>query len=184
MSNEEAIKTQVNLLRGFYKIMVYPNRVECKCSECDLENYLFTLRNNLGYEPLFLTKLGIDMYHRASLIGFNSESGVQWFLVDPTYGQFFRNKKFSNYMFSNYKKFSLELLNNGYVECTIENIYSYLHGFMYSEAFNLNVDKDLVYNNIYNLLVKMHVLKNPNVSTGEKKEKIISKIFNRKKKSN
>ena len=42
------------------------------------------------------------------------------------------------------KLFSLELLNNGYVECTIENIYSYLHGFMYSEAFNLNVDKDLV----------------------------------------
>ena len=33
-------------------------------------------------------------FHRASLIGFNSEEGPKWFLVDPTYGQFFKKKKF------------------------------------------------------------------------------------------
>lgn len=156
MDNNSAIKKQVSLLKKHYNISTFPDSVECLCHECDLENYLFSLRNNLYYEQILLSKLGIDSpYHRASLVGFRADDGVQWFLVDPTYGQFFRNEKFANYMFSNYKDFSLELLDNGYVECTTENIYSYIHGFMFSKAFSDNIDTKIVYNNLYNILINM-----------------------------
>lgn len=156
MTNDEAIKRQVELLRKHYNIYIYPDDVQCFCHECDLENYLFSLRNNLHYEQILFSSLGIsEPYHRASLIGFKHDFGLQWFLVDPTYGQFFKNKKFCDYMFSNYKDFSLELLNNGYIECTIENIYSYIHGFMFSNAFSDDINTDLIYSNLYNILLVM-----------------------------
>ena len=108
MTNEEAIKKQVALLRKGYSIGIYPDYVPLMCNECALENDKFAYRNNLGFEEISLTRLGItEPFHRASLIGFNTPNGPEWFIVDPTYGQFFENKKFRNYMFDNYKDFSL-----------------------------------------------------------------------------
>ena len=37
-------------------------------------------------------------FHRSSLIGFNTTNGAKWFIVDPTYGQFYSNTAFYNYM--------------------------------------------------------------------------------------
>lgn len=187
MNNNSAINTQVSLLRKYYNISTYPDCVECFSHECDLENYMFSLRNNLYYEQILLSKLGIDNpFHRASLIGFNAEYGVQWFLVDPTYGQFFKNEKFANYMFSNYKDFTLELLNNGYVECTVENIYSYIHGFMFSKAFSDKIDTKIVYNNLYNILLNMEEINDYEVKMQLERKEAQSKkrrgLFKRKKK--
>jgi hypothetical protein len=187
MDNNSAIKKQVSLLRKYYNISTYPDSVGCFCHECDLENYIFSLRNNLYYEQILLSKLGIDNpFHRASILGFSADYGIQWFLVDPTYGQFFQNEKFANYMFSNYKEFSLELLNNGFVECTLENIYSYMHGFMFSKAFSDNIDTKIVYNNLYNILLNMKEINDYEVKRElELKEMQTKKrkgLFNKKKK--
>lgn len=159
MLHEKAIKKQVLLLRQFYNINLYPNFVDRKCIECDRENLKLAILNHLGYEQISLSNLGIpNPYHRASLIGFNTSGGPKWFIVDPTYGQFFENKLFKNYMFKNYKEFSFKLLNQGYIECTLSNIKSYIDGFIYSNAFTNNIDENLVYQKIEELLQSNNIV--------------------------
>ena len=137
MTNKEVIKKQVELLRNGYNIGVYPNVVEKLCNECDSENLKFTIVNRLGYEQINLNHLGIkEPFHRASLIGLNTTNGAKWFIVDPTYGQFYSNTAFYNYMIDNYEDFSNKILNQGYIECTPYNFTSYLNGFIFSGAFN------------------------------------------------
>jgi len=153
MTNEEIIKKQVSMLRKEYSIGVYPNYIPLLCNECDEENFKFTIKNDLGYEQIKLTNLGIsEPFHRASLIGFNTPNGPEWFIVDPTYGQFFQNKKFRNYMFDNYKEFSLKLLKQGYIECTLLNMLYYINGFVFSNAYRNDIDSDLVYKKVEDLL--------------------------------
>jgi len=159
MINEEIIKKQIELLRRGYDIPVYPKEIPLLCNECDIENFIFACRNGLYYEQIMLTNLGIDNpFHRASLIGFNNNDKILWFLLDPTYGQFFKYKKFRDYMFLYYYEFSQELLNNGYVECTLDNINSYINGFVFSKAFSNKINVDLVYNNFYSLLINNNVI--------------------------
>ena len=182
MDNNSAVKKQVDLLKEYYKIDIYPDFVNCLCGECDLENYMFSLRNGLYYEQIMLSNLGIvNPMHRASLLGFPSDNGIQWFLVDPTYGQFFRNENFANYMFSNHKKFCDELLNNGYIEYNLENIYTYIHGFMFSNAFSSEIDTKLVYNKLYEILLNMKELNDYEYSRKPEIKKKRKCLFNRKR---
>ena len=146
MKNEQKIIEQVKYLRNKYYIGIYPNEVEKMCNECDIENALFSDENNFAHISINLVNLGIpEPFHRASLIGLNTDNGPIWFIVDPTYGQFFENEKFKNYMISNYKKFSYKLLKQGYIECNIENMLSYINGFVLSNAYTFNINKDKVY---------------------------------------
>ena len=169
MTNEEAIKKQVALLRKGYSIGIYPDYVPLMCNECALENDKFAYRNNLGFEEISLTRLGIpEPFHRASLIGFNTSNGPEWFIVDPTYGQFFENKKFRNYMFDNYKDFSLKLLNKGYIECTLPNMMYYINGFIFSNAYRNDIDSNLVYQKVEELLFS-NVIVNKEVQETQKR---------------
>ena len=169
MTNEEAIKKQVNLLRKGYSIGIYPNYVPLVCNECALENDKFAYRNNLGFEEISLTRLGIsEPFHRASLIGFDTPNGPEWFIVDPTYGQFFENKKFRNYMFDNHKEFSLKLLKQGYIECTLPNMMYYINGFVFSNAYMNNIDSELVYKKVEELLFS-NVIVNKEVQETQKR---------------
>ena len=154
ISNEEAIKRQVSLLREGYSIGVYPEYVPLMCNECDSENMKFAYVNDLGYEQISLVRLGIpEPFHRASLVGFNTDNGPEWFIVDPTYGQFFENEKFKEYMFGNYEEFSNKLLNQGYIECTLPNMLSYINGFALSDAYCSDIDVDEVYQKVEELLL-------------------------------
>ena len=169
MTNEEVIKKQVDLLRKGYSIGIYPDYVPLVCNECALENDKFTYKNNLGFEEISLTRLGIpEPFHRASLIGFNTSNGPEWFIVDPTYGQFFENEKFRNYMFDNYKDFSLKLLKQGYIECTLSNMLYYINGFVFSNAYRNDIDSDLVYGKVEELLFS-NVIVNKEVYQTKKK---------------
>ena len=169
MTNEEVIKKQVALLRKGYSIGIYPDYIPLVCNECALENDKFTYRNNLGFEEISLTRLGItEPFHRASLIGFNTPKGPEWFIVDPTYGQFFENKKFRNYMFDNYKDFSLKLLNQGYIECTLPNMMYYINGFVFSNAYMNDIDSNLVYQKVEELLFS-NVIVNKEVQETQKR---------------
>ena len=169
MTNEEAIKKQVALLRKGYSIGIYPDYVPLMCNECALENDKFAYRNNLGFEEISLTRLGIpEPFHRASLIGFDTLNGPEWFIVDPTYGQFFENKKFRNYMFDNYKDFSLKLLNQGYIECTLPNMMYYINGFVFSNAYMNDIDSNLVYQKVEELLFS-NVIVNKEVQETQKR---------------
>lgn len=171
MGAEEAIKQQVLLLRTGYSIGIYPGDVPLLCNECDRENFKFAIVNDLGYEQISLTRLGIkEPFHLSSLIGFNSEDGPIWFLVDPTYGQFFKNNKFNRYMLTNHKEFSQKLLNQGYIICTLSNIKSYIDGFVYSKAFVNKVDVENVYNNLYDLLVSNKIITEENSYSSKKKK--------------
>ena len=120
MKLDKVIKTQVDLLRKGYNIKIFPEEVEKLCNECDKENFKFAIVNNLGYEQIRVHDLipGAP-FHRSSLIGFNTTNGAKWFIVDPTYGQFYSNTAFYNY-----------------IECTPYNFTSYLNGFIFSGAFN------------------------------------------------
>lgn len=165
MSNEEAIKKQILLLRDGYSIGVYPEEIQTLCNECAREILKFTIINNLGYEQISLTRLGIqEPFHIASLIGFNNKHGAEWFLVDPTYGQFFTNNNFKKYMLDNYKAFSLKLLQQGYIKCTLSNIKAYINGFIYSNAYQQNIDIKEVYNNLYNLFISNDIIKEKTTS--------------------
>ena len=169
MTNEEAIKKQVALLRKGYSIGIYPDYVPLMCNECALENDKFAYRNNLGFEEISLTRLGIpEPFHRASLIGFDTSNEPEWFIVDPTYGQFFENKKFRNYMFDNYKDFSLKLLNQGYIECTLPNMMYYINGFVFSNAYMNDIDSNLVYQKVEELLFS-NVIVNKEVQETQKR---------------
>lgn len=153
-SGESAVKKQVALLRKGYDIGVYPEYVPLVCNECDSENLKFSVVNETGYEQISLTRLGIpEPFHRASILGFNSPNGPEWFIVDPSYGQFFENVMFRNYMKNNYPDFSNSLLKQGYVRCTMDNVRSYFDGFIYSKAFCKKIDSDKVYDKVGDLLV-------------------------------
>lgn len=161
MDSKDAISKQVELLRNGYNILKYPNCVERMCVECDLENMKFADRNELGYANINFEHLGIpEPFHRASIIGFPTNKGPIWYLVDPTYGQFFENEKFKNYMFKNHKDFSDELLDKGFIECNLSNILNYINGFIFSNAFTSNINVEEVYNNIENLLVSNKIINN------------------------
>ena len=169
MTNEEAIQKQVELLRKGYYIRKYPDEIERVCNECDVQNFLFAGRNELGYETINLKCLGIpEPFHRASLIGFNAKEGPEWFIVDPTYGQFFENEMFKNYMFKNYKEFSLELLDKGYIKCSLLNMLCYINGFVLSGAYTTSVDKDKVYENVEELLLSQNIVNREINSTYDK----------------
>lgn len=153
-SGESAVKKQVELLRKGYDIGVYPEFVPLVCNECDSENLKFSVVNDIGYEQINLKRLGIDEpFHRASILGFNSPTGPEWFIVDPTYGQFFESKKFKDFMECYYDKFCEKILKQGYIKCTMENVKSYFDGFIYSKAFCKDVDSSKVYDKIGDLLV-------------------------------
>ena len=120
MNNEDIIKKYIKLLRNKYDMGLYPRYVERYCNECDLENFLFADKNNLGYEQIHFYNLGFkEPFHRASLIGFNTKNGPEWFIIDPTYGQFFENKYFKNYMFKYHNNFSISILKHGYIKCSL-----------------------------------------------------------------
>ena len=46
MTFEDAIKKQVEILRQFYKINIYPQEVNRMCIECNIENMKFADINN------------------------------------------------------------------------------------------------------------------------------------------
>lgn len=159
MTNKEVIKKQVELLRNGYNIGVYPNVVEKLCNECDSENLKFTIVNRLGYEQINLNHLGIkEPFHRASLIGFNTKDFPEWFIVDPTYGQFFESTKFKNYMFKYYQEFTTILLKDGFIENNISNILAYINGFIYGRAFTKSINEEEVYNNLQELLLSNSIV--------------------------
>ena len=175
MIKDKAIEKQVKLLREGYSIGIYPEYVPMLCNECDRENLKFTIVNNLGYDQISLTRLGIPKpFHLASLIGFNTYNRPEWFLVDPTYGQFFENKTFKNYMFDNYEEFTTTLLKQGYIECSKENIQAYFSGFIYSKAFEKNIDVLKVYENIQNLFLENNII-HEQIYTQSKSKKLIKK---------
>ena len=121
---------------GKYDLKQELGIVEKKCNECDIETFLFCGKLGLEYEQIKLDNIGIEVpFHRASLVGFSCLEGFKWYLVDPTYGQFFENKRFRDYMKNNYGLFSLELLDNGYIECNLVKMLAYINGFIYSNAY-------------------------------------------------
>lgn len=157
MKNEEVVKEYVENLRKEYNIKKYPNTVEKKCNECAQYNLLNV--PEFYYEHINLINLGITSpFHVASILGFEIENKIKWFIIDPTYGQFFENRVFRNYMFNNYKDFSERILEDGYIECTLSNMLNYINGFVFSGAYVNNVDEKLVYNNIKQLLIAQNIV--------------------------
>lgn len=150
MNNEDVeniLKEQIQLLRNKFGIGIYPEYIERVCTECDRMNMMYADTHNIGYLQINTKNLGItedSLYHISSLLGFNTIDGVIWYLVDPTYGQFFEKEKFRNYMLDKHKEFSLRLLKDGYIELNDNNLKSYLDGFIYTG----NYDKNDIYNRI------------------------------------
>ena len=152
MKPNEIIQKQVQLLRKGYKIGIYPNYVEKMCNECDAENFKFAVKNRLGYEQIHLTNLGfIEPFHRCSIIGIPQKNHIIWYIVDPTYGQFFEDTSFYNYMFTNYNNFSIEILENGFIECSPENLSIYINSFICGYPLIQN-DLETIYTNLLNLI--------------------------------
>ena len=164
MSNEEIISNNVEKMRLRYDIGKYPGDVKLMCNECALDCVQLADENGMLYSQISLTKLGIsEPFHKASLLETFDENGNNIrYLVDPTYGQFFGdhysgNSVFREYMFSNYSDFVNELLDKGYIECTLENIFYYIDGFVSSNAYVKDVDKESVYKNVERLLLERNV---------------------------
>ena len=155
MTYEEALVKQIEILREHFLIDKYPKRVERVCQECCGAMMHFCDRNNFDFVDITLEKLGMkEPTHFSSLVGFNTKNGVKWYLVDPTYGQFFENKEFKEYMFNNYKEFSDYILDKGYIECNLENMLAYANGFIQTNS----IDAIQVYKGLQDLLVSNNVI--------------------------
>lgn len=149
-----AITKQIELLRKYYSLGIYPEYIEKLCNECDIESFKFACNNSLAYEQIHLTNFGFnEPFHRCSLIGFFKNNIIEWFLIDPTYGQFFEDENFKNYMFSYHNDFSIKLLNQGFIEFSIENLLSYLDSFI----ANYEVNSTMLHQNIITLLKNMNI---------------------------
>lgn len=161
MDKEAMIKSHVDLVRSKYKIPSFPEEIPCLCSECDLENMRFADLYDYGYVHFKLSMFGINYpFHRASIIGFNSSNGPKWFLVDPTYGQFFKKEKFESYMAYYNTDFSIELLEQGYIECTLDNMLAYVDGFVNSGAYTKKLDEDIIHLKVKDFLIENKILSN------------------------
>lgn len=159
MREEQKLRQHIADMRKKYYISVFPGDVPCVCNECDWENMRFADLNDFGYDQILLSSFGInEPFHKASIIGYNTNTGPKWFIVDQTYGQFFKNKKFINYMAYNHAEFSNTLLEQGYIECNLENMISYIDGFASSNAFIKPLNTDLVYQRVYDFLLKNNVI--------------------------
>lgn len=168
-------------LKKFYDIGKYDIEkeigiVEKMCNECDEETWRFCGKYNYVYEQFRLDLIGINWpFHRASLVGFQTENYPKWYLLDPTYGQFFENEKFRNYMKSHYKEFSKELLEKGYIECNLTNMFSYINGFIYSNAYIEEVNAKVVYEKLEVFLLSNYIVNKDLKSTEMKLIKILKK---------
>lgn len=171
MTNEEKLKINiVEWIRNYYKIEKYPKKVEKLCNECAKDSAILAYKQGFVPEPINLTNLGIpEPFHRANLIGFNTENGPKWYIVDLTYGQFFyededekeeslKNNIFKNYMFNNYKEFSNTLLEQGYIECTLQNMLYYINGFALSNAYTNDINIKEVYEKVEQLLLSNNIV--------------------------
>ena len=157
MTPQEALEKLVYLIREYYHIDKYPNVVDKLCNECDIETFRFAMQNNLGYEQIHLTKLGLnEPFHRASLLGFNTDDNFVWYLIDPTYGQFFEDKEFKTYMFKTNPIFCNALLNDGFIKLSIENLLCYINGFIH--CYNKEINPNTIYENLYNLLKSTNII--------------------------
>lgn len=166
---ELMLKLHIEELRQKFRISSSFNDVPTVCNECDLLNMIFADLNGFGYVQIRLDHLGISSpYHKASLVGYNSETGPKWFLVDITYGQFFKNKKFNDYMYSRYSNFSDKLLSQGYIDFTIENMISYVDGFANSRAFTKVPNKETVLQIVHNFLLDNNIISDNNIKTRKK----------------
>lgn len=160
MDKELKLKAYISILRSKYNIPIFPEDVPCLCNECDLENMRFADLYDYGYEHIRLSIFGINHpFHRASLIGFNTDKEQKWFLVDPTYGQFFKKNKFAEYMSYYHTGFSIELLEEGYIECTLENMLAYVDGFVNSGAYTKKLNNDMVTQKVKDFLIEKKIIK-------------------------
>lgn len=161
MNKELKLRAFISILRSKYNIPTFPDDVPGLCNECDFESMKFADLYDYGYEQIKLSIFGINHpFHRASLIGYNSENGPRWFLVDPTYGQFFKKKKFLDYMAFYHTEFSIELLEQGYIECTLENMLIYVDGFVNSGAYTKKLDKTMVNQKVKDFLIDNNIINN------------------------
>ena len=157
MNTEEIIVNHVEDQRRRFQLGKYPDIVEKKCNECVIDSFVFASVPGMWHEEINTQRLGIsEPFHRASLIEFYNNGNPIWYLVDPTYGQFFVFVIFKNYMFENYNDFSVELLNKGYVPCNFENMLCYINGFVLSGAYAKDINKDEVYKNLEQLLLSIY----------------------------
>ncbi len=155
---EQVVKTLVNYLRNKYNIGIYSEdknakRIARVCEECKDELVKRWLNNEFGYEMLKIDFMEDEnAFHYSNLVGFETEDIPKWYIVDPTYGQFFERKKFRDYMFNHHREFSEKILQQGYIECNISNINAFISGFLYSKAFKGKIDYDDAFLKIENLL--------------------------------
>ena len=170
MDKEMKLKAHISILKSKYNIPTFPEDIPCLCNECDIENMRFADLYDYGYVHIKLSMLGINHpFHRASIIGFNSEEGPKWFLVDPTYGQFFKKNKFADYMSFYQTSFSIELLENGYIECNLDNMLSYVDGFINSGAYTKKLNEEIVIQKVKDFLIENNIIYNNKKKSRKKK---------------
>lgn len=133
------------------------NPDECrKCLEVNRDIILMGLEEDFYDFPIIFKEIGIlNLTHYATIL----TKGDQTFLVDATYSQFFCDTilddgsvilDLNNYLNSEEEQeFKDELVSNGFVLATRENIFSYVKGFVCAlNDQGYNLDLETIYNNL------------------------------------
>lgn len=156
-----------------------PSTRLCKESSCAVEDLCYFLA--IPCIQFCTSELGVTpLEHHFGILGFKTEQGQICFLVDLTYIQFSLDKynidapktqvipiispgKFMD------EAIKEELIKNGYLTLTEENITQYINGFIngYKSLYIENQNKNLlklekineqdVFNKLYNLFKKYHI---------------------------
>ena len=188
MTNKELIEKQVKYLREIFDIKkidlnnIKQYETPRVCFECVRKNNYFVEKEEIpGHEVLNINSIEIiEPLHYVSFIGFNTKKGPEWYIIDPTYSQFFENKIFKNYMLNHHKDFSIKLLEQGYIEVTLSNILSYINSFTLSNAYTNEIDIEKVYLNLKIFLETRKILRQNDII---KLDEIIEENFHSKQKS-
>lgn len=162
MDSKEELKGIVERVRRCYHIDVNDPNLCRKCLEVNRDIILNGIEKDFYDFPIVFKEIGIlNLTHYATIL----TKGDQTFLVDATYPQFFNSDitlddgsiilSLDNYLRTKQEQqFKDELVSNGFVLATRENIFSYVKGFvcaLNAQGYNLDLDSicSKVSNNIF-----------------------------------
>lgn len=156
MISEDIIKDLIKNLRYVHQINTYPKKVGGYCHQCVRDCFGFADYYQYYFQEIIFDNMGLDINHRISVLGLPIDSDtIEWYIIDPTYAQFFNKRKFKGYMEKYYPDLTEELTQNGYLKYTSGNLLAVFDGFINSGSFKQAEDIEQVYVNIVNICKKL-----------------------------
>lgn len=124
--------------------VIQDGEVQKLCNECEEALRALAFQKDYLYSRIDTSKVGIksdDLFHLAGIIKVDDT----WYIVDPTYGQFYLDISFKEYMSKHHPELN-SLLTKGYIPYSIDILRSYFDGFasVYGEEIDFEKVNEII----------------------------------------